>query len=136
MSAANGLVTATVEQAVQAGVAEAASRGLSVTIVVLDRTREPLVLRRAERAGLATAEIATAKARTAINFGRSTADLAPLAQPGGPFSPLAGVLEGFLAIPGGVPIVVDGLAIGAIGVSGGKADDDAAIAEAVLAALP
>lgn len=135
MSAAIPLSTEAVERAVRAGVAEAASRSLAVTIVVVDRSRDPLFLRRAETAGLATTEIATAKARTALGFNRRTADLAPLAQPGGPFAPLVGVLGGFLAIAGGVPIAIDGTAIGAIGVSGGKPDDDAAIAEAVLAAL-
>jgi uncharacterized protein GlcG (DUF336 family) len=135
MTASFQLATGAVEQAVRAGVEAAASRSLAVTIVVIDRTRDPLVLRRAEDAGLATSEISLAKARTALGFNRPTAELAPLAQPGGPFLGISGALGWFVAIGGGIPIVVDGTAVGAIGVSGGKPDDDAAIAEAVLAAL-
>jgi glc operon protein GlcG len=44
-------------------------------------------------------------------------------------APLAGSLEG------GVPVIVDGQVIGAVGVSGVKADQDAQIARAGAAAL-
>jgi glc operon protein GlcG len=44
-------------------------------------------------------------------------------------APLAGTLEG------GVPVIVDGQVIGAVGVSGVKADQDAQIAKAGAAAL-
>jgi glc operon protein GlcG len=44
-------------------------------------------------------------------------------------APLAGTLEG------GVPVIVDGQVVGAVGVSGVKADQDAQIAKAGAAAL-
>jgi glc operon protein GlcG len=44
-------------------------------------------------------------------------------------APLTGMLEG------GVPIVVDGQCIGAVGVSGVKSNEDAQIARAGIAAL-
>jgi uncharacterized protein GlcG (DUF336 family) len=44
-------------------------------------------------------------------------------------APLAGMIEG------GVPIVVEGQVVGALGVSGVKSEQDAAIAQAGIAAL-
>ncbi|MDE2620162.1 MAG: heme-binding protein, partial [Sphingomonadales bacterium] len=42
---------------------------------------------------------------------------------------------GFTLLGGGMPVVLDGQVIGGIGVSGGSAEEDLAIAEAALAAL-
>ena len=44
-------------------------------------------------------------------------------------------LEGAVPIEGGVPIVVGGKIIGAIGVSGGTSDQDGVVAAAALATL-
>jgi glc operon protein GlcG len=44
-------------------------------------------------------------------------------------APLQGMLEG------GVPVIVDGQVIGAVGVSGVKSSEDAQIAKAAIAAL-
>jgi glc operon protein GlcG len=41
--------------------------------------------------------------------------------------------DGFIAIGGGVPIVANGYVIGALGVSGAKASEDAALAADVVA---
>jgi glc operon protein GlcG len=44
-------------------------------------------------------------------------------------------VDGVLPLEGGVPIVVEGRVIGAVGVSGVASQDDARIAEAGIAAL-
>ena len=103
-----------------------------VTVVIVDEGGHPLALERMDHCAPAGAYVATEKARTAalarcesamledrINTGR-TALLS---------SPLMCMLEG------GVPIVVEGEVVGAIGVSGAKPDQDAQVAKAGAAAV-
>ncbi|MDE2081017.1 MAG: heme-binding protein [Burkholderiales bacterium] len=116
----------------QAAEAEAAAHGWAVTVAVVDDGGHLLWLQRLDGAAPISAQIAPAKARTAalgrreskgyedvINQGR-TAFLS---------APLEGMLEG------GLPIVVDGHCVGAVGVSGVKSSEDAQIARAGIAAL-
>ncbi|MFT0546537.1 GlcG/HbpS family heme-binding protein [Allopusillimonas ginsengisoli] len=104
-----------------------------VTIAIVDDGGHMLGLVRLDGAAPISAQIAVAKAHTAavgrresgsfekvINDGRT----AFLSAPG-----IAGMLEG------GVPIVVDGQFIGAVGVSGVKSNEDAEIARTGIAAL-
>lgn len=113
--------------------AEALRHGWAVTIAVVDDGGHLLWLQRLDGAAPISAEIAPAKARTAavgrreskvyedmINQGRVSFLSAPA---------LLGMLEG------GVPILVDGDCIGAVGVSGVKSSEDAQIARAGIAAL-
>ncbi len=116
-----------------AAVAEAQAHGWAVTVAVVDDGGHLLWLRRLDGAAPISALIAPAKARTSalgrreskvyedmINGGRS----AFLSAPAG-----GGMLEG------GVPVMVDGHCVGAVGVSGVKASEDAQIARAGIAAL-
>jgi uncharacterized protein GlcG (DUF336 family) len=113
--------------------AEAIRNRWAVSIAVVDDGGHLLWLQRLDGAAPISAEIAPAKARTAavgrreskvyedmINQGRVSFLSAPL---------LHGMLEG------GVPIVVDGECIGAVGVSGVKSSEDAQIARAGIAAV-
>ena len=115
-----------------AALTEAQRNLWAVTVVIVDDGGHPLALERMDRCAPAGAYVATEKARTAaiarcesgmleerINTGR-TALLT---------SPFSCMLEG------GVPIVVEGEVIGAIGVSGAKSDQDAQVAKAGAAAL-
>jgi uncharacterized protein GlcG (DUF336 family) len=113
--------------------AEATQHGWAVTIAIVDDGGHLLWLQRLDGAAPISAEIAPAKARTAavgrreskvyedmINQGRVSFLSAPT---------LTGLLEG------GVPILLDGQCLGAIGVSGVKSAEDAQIARAGIAAL-
>ena len=112
--------------------AEAEKNQWAVTIAVTDDGGHLLSLLRLDGCAPVGAYLAPEKARTAalgrreskvyedmINGGR-TAFLS---------APLAGTLEG------AVPVIVDGQVVGAVGVSGVKADQDAQIAKAGAAAL-
>ncbi len=105
----------------------------AVTIAIVDDGGHLLGLQRLDGAAPVSAHIAPAKAHTAalgrretkvyediINNGRTAFLSAPL---------VAGMLEG------GVPIVIDGEVIGAVGVSGVKSSEDAEVAQAGIAAL-
>jgi glc operon protein GlcG len=114
--------------------AEALANRWAVAIAVVDDGGHLLWLQRLDGAPPISAAIAPAKARTAalgrresklyedmINQGRVSFLSAP---------DLPGMLEG------GVPILVDGDCVGAVGVSGVKSGEDAQIARVGIAALP
>jgi glc operon protein GlcG len=113
--------------------AEATRNQWAVTIAIVDDGAHLLWLQRLDGAAAISAAIAPAKAQTAamgrreskvyedvINQGR----VSLLSAPG-----LQGMLEG------GVPIMVDGHCVGAVGVSGVKSSEDAQVARAGIAAL-
>jgi len=113
--------------------AEARQNNWPVTVAIVDDGGHLLWLQRLDGAAPISAQIAPAKARTAA-LGRRDSRIyeemingprtAFLSAPG-----LEGMLEG------GVPVMVQGHCIGAVGVSGVKASDDAQIARAGIAAL-
>ena len=106
---------------------EAQNNQWPVTIVVVDDGGHPLALERLDGAAPISAYIATEKARTSalgrreskgyeemVNGGRTAFVTAPL----------------LTSLEGGVPVIVDGQVIGAVGVSGVKAEQDAQVAKA------
>jgi len=115
-----------------AAVAHARANQWNVTIAIVDDGGHLLWLRRLDGAAPGTAEMAASKARTAA-LGRRESKLYEdvIRQGRTAFlsAPLTAMLEG------GVPIAVNGDVIGAIGVSGVKSDQDAAVARAGIAAL-
>ncbi|MCP3721977.1 heme-binding protein [Paraburkholderia sp. CNPSo 3272] len=115
-----------------AAVAHARSNEWNVTIAIVDDGGHLLYLRRLDGAAPVSAEIAVAKARTA-SLGRRESkvyeDVIKQGRTAFLSAPLTGMLEG------GVPVSVNGDVIGAVGVSGVKSDQDAAIARAGITAL-
>ena len=112
---------------------EAISHGWSVTIAIVDDGGHLLWLSRLDGAAPISAHIAPSKARTAA-LGRRESRIYEETINGGRTSFLsAPTIDGMLE--GGVPIIVDGHCIGAVGVSGVKSSEDAQIARAGIAAL-
>lgn len=113
--------------------AEAKKNNWAVTICVVDDGGHLLWLQRLDKAAPISAHIAPAKARTAAMGRRETKVYEDMIN-NGRFSFLsAPTLEGMLE--GGVPIVVNGEYVGAVGVSGVKSSEDVQIARAGIAAL-
>lgn len=111
----------------------AQAQGWAVTIAIVDEGGHLLQLARLDGAAAISAEIASAKARTAA-LGRRESKVYEDMINGGRVSFLsAPVLQGLLE--GGVPILVDGQCVGAVGVSGVKSSEDAEVARAGIAAL-
>jgi glc operon protein GlcG len=112
---------------------EARQHGWAVTIAIVDDGGHLLWLQRLDGAAPISAQIAPAKARTAALGRRESRDYEEMINgPRTAFLSAPG-LEGMLE--GGVPVLVQGQCVGAVGVSGVKASEDAQIARAGIAAL-
>jgi uncharacterized protein GlcG (DUF336 family) len=116
---------------IEGAVAHARQVGKAFSIAVVDDSGVLKAFERMDGAPLITIQVAQDKAYTAAGFGLSTAgwydfikDDAPLAL-GAPTG-----IDRLVVFGGGIPVVVAGAVVGAIGVSGGHYSEDAAVAQA------
>jgi glc operon protein GlcG len=113
--------------------AEATSNQWAVTIAIVDDGGHLLWLQRLDGAAPLSAHIAPAKARTSALGRRESSVYEDMIKSGRTAFLSVPEIEGLLE--GGVPIMVDGQCLGAVGVSGVKSSEDAQIAKAGIAAL-
>jgi glc operon protein GlcG len=116
-----------VSQILAAARTEAQNNQWAVTIVVVDDGGHPLALERLDGCAPGSAYIATEKARTSA-LGRRESKFYEDMVNGGRHAFLSAPL--LTSLEGGVPIVFEGQVIGAVGVSGVKAEQDAQVAKA------
>jgi uncharacterized protein GlcG (DUF336 family) len=110
--------------------------GVPMNIAVVDSGANLVAFVRMDGAWLGSGEIARNKAYTARAFDAPTKELAKLSQPGDPAYGLPFSTDHKIAVfPGGIPLKADGKVVGAVGVSGGKPDQDNAVAEAGVEAF-
>jgi glc operon protein GlcG len=112
--------------------AEATKNKWNLAIVVVDTSGAIVAMERMDDTLLASAQIAVDKARSANSFKRPTKALQDAVTSG--FTPILS-LSGATPVEGGLPILIDGKIIGAVGVSGASASEDGQVAIASLAAL-
>jgi len=113
--------------------AEAVKNNWPVTIAIVDDGGHLLWLQRLDGVAPISAHIAPQKAKTAALGRRESKIYEDIINNGRVSFLSAPEIEGMLE--GGVPVVVDGHVIGAVGVSGVKSTEDAQIAKAGIAAL-
>ena len=113
--------------------AEAQRNQWAVTISIVDDGGHPLALERLDGCAPIGAYISMDKARSAALGRRESADYEAMINNGRTAFLSAPNLAGMLE--GGVPVVVNGQVIGAIGVSGVKAEQDAQVAKAGAKAI-
>lgn len=116
-----------VSQILAAARTEAQNNQWAVTIAIVDDGGHPLALERLDGCAPIGAYIATEKARTSALGRRESKGYEEMVN-GGRHAFLSAPL--LTSLEGGVPIIVDGQVIGAVGVSGVKADQDAQVAKA------
>jgi glc operon protein GlcG len=122
-----------VKKIAAAAEAEAVANNWAVTISIVDDGGHLLWLQRLDGAAPVSSYIAPSKAKTA-SLGRRESKIYEDMINNGRFSFMsAPQIDGLLE--GGVPIVVDGHVVGAVGVSGVKSSEDVQIAKAGIAAL-
>lgn len=121
------LTLAEARKVVVAATAEATKNGWNVVIAVVDAAGYPLTIDRLDNAQLPSVDISIGKAKTAALFRRPSAALEEAINKG---RPALLSVEGHVFLQGGVPIIVNGDVIGAVGVSGVKSEQDEQIAMA------
>lgn len=106
--------------------AEAKKNGWNVVITVVDDGGHLIYLQRMDDTQYASVTVATRKAQTAIGFKRPSKTFEDAIASG------RSALLGLPVIPleGGLPLVVDGTMIGAIGISGVTSQQDGMVAKA------
>ncbi len=102
----------------------ARTQGSRVVIAVVDPSGELIQLRRTPGAQIASSRVAIDKARTAAIFVRPSRVMEEQVT-NGRLGALA--LHGVSALTGGIPLVVDGEVVGAVGTSGETPDEDEAV---------
>ena len=110
--------------------------GKAFTIAIVDASGVLKALDRMDGAALISIQIAQDKAYTAVGFGIPSGGWHDFIKDDPPLA--AGATAGIdrlVIFAGGFPITVDGEVVGAVGVSGGHYSEDAAVAEAALAAV-
>lgn len=117
---------------VAAGEAEAKANGWNVAITVVDTSGALILFQKLDETQPGSIAISQGKARTAALFKRPTKVLEDMVA-AGKTAFLA--VESMLPIQGGLPVVVDGKVIGAVGVSGVTSAQDEQVAAAAIAAL-
>ena len=120
------LTQSDVQQMAAACRTEAQTNKWNVTVAIVDDAGFLLYLERLDGAGPMTAEVATAKARTAAVTRRSTKAWEDMMKD----RPVMMKFPDNLPIQGGVPIMYQNECVGAIGVSGVQSQQDEQVAKA------
>lgn len=116
------------KKAMAAAEAEAAKNNWSLVIAIVDSTGHLIMLHRMDNASYGSIRIATGKAKTAFDFRQPTKNFNDRLTAG--TAPHLLTIRGATFIEGGIPIVVGGKIVGAIGVSGASVAQDAQVAKA------
>ena len=126
------LSLAAARRIVAAAEAEAKKRGVGVVTVVVDEAGHVIELSRMDAAQVASVEVGIGKARTAAIFRRPSRVFEEQIRSG---RVAALALAGATPLQGGVPVVLGGAVVGAVGVSGDTPQVDEEIAIAGASAL-
>jgi uncharacterized protein GlcG (DUF336 family) len=115
---------------------KAETLGIAYNLAVVDAGGHLLAFLRQDGALIGSINLAIDKAKTARMFDKATSELAELAQSGGPLFGIQESNAGEVVIfGGGIPVILGGSVVGAIGTSAGTVEQDIAVAEAAIAAL-
>lgn len=109
--------------------AEAAKNGWLMAVAIVDTAGDLVYFERMDSTQSGSVAIAQDKARAAAHFKRPTKAFQDMLAGGGDGLRVLG-LRGAVPVEGGIPIVIDGQIVGAIGVSGGTSPQDGQCARA------
>src|SRR5258708_16873829 len=127
----NGLDQAGAQTVLQAAKESAQQRNAPSAIAVVDPAGDLLAFQRMDRVRPASADLAIAKPRTAARLRRSTAEIEDNVNQGR----TAFATAGLLVLRGGMPILINGVVVGAVGVAGLSKEIDAEIANTAAGTL-
>jgi glc operon protein GlcG len=121
------------KRAVDAAHAEAVRRNWKMAIAVVSPSGDLTYFLKMDDTQLVSADIAPNKARAAARFRRETKIFFDQMETGHPY--VSQLDPSVVTAPGGIPIVIGGRLVGAIGCSGGTGAQDAVVCQAGVAAL-
>jgi glc operon protein GlcG len=119
----------TAQKAAAAALAEARKNNWYMAIAVVDPAGDLVYYEKMDNTQLGSAKVSVNKARSAALFKRPTKAFQDAVANGGVGLRILG-LEGAVPLEGGVPLIVDGKIIGAIGLSGDLSEHDGQCAKA------
>ena len=117
------------KKAAAPAIAEAVKNKWTVAVAIVDPAGVLVYYEKMDNTQIGSGDIAIDKARTAARFKRPTKALQDALAAGGAGMRILG-LRDVTPVDGGIPIVMDGKIVGAIGVSGMASDQDAQCAKA------
>jgi glc operon protein GlcG len=117
------------KKAAAPALAEAAKNNWRVAVAIVGPAGTLIYYEKMDNTQLGSAEVAIDKARTAALFKRPTKAFQDVLAGGGDGLRVL-TLKGVVAVEGGIPLVMDGKIVGAIGVSGATSAQDAQCAKA------
>jgi glc operon protein GlcG len=128
-------ITADQAKAVAApALAEARKNQWNMAVAIVDTAGDLVYFEKMDHTQVGSVDVAIGKARSSARFKRPTKAFQDLVAGGGEgLRTLA--LEGAVPIEGGLPLMVGGRIVGAIGASGGTSQQDGVVAQAGAAAL-
>lgn len=115
--------------------AQADERGLGLAMSVVDCAGHVVASHRMDHAALGAMRLAVGKAFTAAQWGVRTGDFMASTQPGGVDWGYNATDERIVVYAGGIPLYSDGQLVGAVGASGGTAEEDEACVTAAARSL-
>jgi len=122
------------KKAAAAALAEARKNNWNMAAAVVDPAGDLVYFEKLDGTQAASVDIAVDKARSSARFKRPTKALQDVLAAGGEGLRLLG-LQGAVPVDGGVPILIDGKIVGAIGLSGGTSAQDGQCAAAGAAVV-
>ncbi len=122
------------KKAAAAALAEARKNNWTMAVAVVDPNGDLVYYEKMDNTQLGSAQVSINKARSAARFKRPTKAFQDALAAGGAGMRVLG-LEGAVPVEGGVPIIIDGKIVGAIGVSGDTSEHDGVCANAGANAL-
>ena len=122
------------KRAMAAAELEAAKNSWQVAITILDSGGNLVMFHKVDNAQLSAISTSEGKARTSLQFKRPSKDLDDAIARGGAGNRLL-ALKDLTPLEGGLPLMIDGKIVGAIGVSGAISAQDAQVAKAAADVL-
>jgi glc operon protein GlcG len=117
------------KKAAAPAMAEAAKNGWSMAVAIVDPAGNLVYYEKMDNTQLGSANVAIDKARSAALFKRPTKAFQDALAAGGDAVRILRI-QGAVPVEGGIPLVMDGKIVGAIGVSGATSAQDAQCAKA------
>ncbi len=122
------------KKAAAAAVAEARKNSWNMAVAVVDTAGNLVYFEKMDGTQTGSVNVAIDKARSAALFKRPTKAFQDVVAGGGVGLRILR-LEGAVPVDGGVPLILEGKIVGAIGLSGGTSDQDGQCAQAGASAL-